>query len=63
MIGKDILSQVFGITFKDGNYASQVAKLDAQGYFDQKKVMEILVKLCESVDTLEEKLNATSRAK
>jgi len=63
MIGKDILSQVFGISFKDSNYAGQVAKLDAQGYFDTKKMQELLIKLCEAVDTLEEKLNATSRAK
>jgi hypothetical protein len=63
MIGKDILSQVFGISFKEGNYTGQVAKLDSQGYFDTKKVQEILIKLCEAVDTLEEKLNATPRAK
>jgi hypothetical protein len=63
MIGKDILSQVFGITFKEENYTGQIAKLDAQGYFDQKKVHDLLVKLCEAVDTLEEKINATSRAK
>ena len=56
MIGKDILSSTFEILFTSGNYRKQVDRLDAEGKVSRKKMMDIIVKVCEALDRVDEDL-------
>lgn len=50
MNGKQILDEVFGLTFKKGNYLKQLALLDAQGMVSRAIMIKILCKLLEALD-------------
>lgn len=58
MIAKQILDEVFDRAFVEGQFMRQLDKLDAQGMIDRRKMILIMIKSLEAVDSLEARIKS-----